>query len=334
MKRNEPPVGDAEDHRPSPGSRRIHALFLGFARAQSYIRLCIGIPVQFSKMPSDMGLRHAKIACAPGAATDDVKAIAGPDRRGDGRRAPQFLARHAREHARRIAVLRAKRTSAESRSRCCRTCGARRSAPAGPSPRTIAGGRDGDAPSRAARRIPAQSPSNTQGLAADLQPGDPCHRRRPHRPASRRRSRAAASSVPVSRRARCARQGVYLPVEARPATGADREGQASTWRTGWRWASTTSRCRSCGAPTTCACVREICEAWGRPTPVIAKIETPDAVENLEASSRASDGVMVARGDLGVEFPPERVPGHPAADHRACARRSSARSSSRPRCSSR
>ena len=54
-------------------------------------------------------------------------------------------------------------------------------------------------------------------------------------------------------------------------------------------------------------IREICTAWGAPTPVIAKIETLDAVENLESIVAASDGVMVARGDLGVEFPPERVP---------------------------
>jgi len=54
-------------------------------------------------------------------------------------------------------------------------------------------------------------------------------------------------------------------------------------------------------------VREICQEWGQPTPIIAKIETPDAVENLESVVAASDGVMVARGDLGVEFPPERVP---------------------------
>jgi pyruvate kinase len=54
-------------------------------------------------------------------------------------------------------------------------------------------------------------------------------------------------------------------------------------------------------------IRDICAAWGAPTPVIAKIETPDAVENLESVVAASDGVMVARGDLGVEFPPERVP---------------------------
>ena len=54
-------------------------------------------------------------------------------------------------------------------------------------------------------------------------------------------------------------------------------------------------------------VREICAAYNKPTPIIAKIETPDAVENLESVIAASDGVMVARGDLGVEFPPERVP---------------------------
>jgi pyruvate kinase len=54
-------------------------------------------------------------------------------------------------------------------------------------------------------------------------------------------------------------------------------------------------------------VREICQAWGAPTPIIAKIETPDAIENLESVVAASDGVMVARGDLGVEFPPEQVP---------------------------
>jgi pyruvate kinase len=54
-------------------------------------------------------------------------------------------------------------------------------------------------------------------------------------------------------------------------------------------------------------VRDIASEWGQPTPVVAKIETPDAIENLESIIAASDGVMVARGDLGVEFPPERVP---------------------------
>lgn len=42
-------------------------------------------------------------------------------------------------------------------------------------------------------------------------------------------------------------------------------------------------------------------------PLIAKLERPEALENLEAIIDASDGVMVARGDLGVEMPPETVP---------------------------
>jgi pyruvate kinase len=42
-------------------------------------------------------------------------------------------------------------------------------------------------------------------------------------------------------------------------------------------------------------------------PVIAKLEKPEAVSNLEAIVLAFDGVMVARGDLGVELPLEQVP---------------------------
>ncbi len=54
-------------------------------------------------------------------------------------------------------------------------------------------------------------------------------------------------------------------------------------------------------------LREICERRGRPTPIIAKIETPAAVERLDSIVRAADAAMVARGDLGVELPPETVP---------------------------
>ncbi len=43
------------------------------------------------------------------------------------------------------------------------------------------------------------------------------------------------------------------------------------------------------------------------TPLIAKIEKPQAVEALEAITAVSDGVMIARGDLGVELPLERLP---------------------------
>jgi pyruvate kinase len=54
-------------------------------------------------------------------------------------------------------------------------------------------------------------------------------------------------------------------------------------------------------------LKALCLALGRPTPVVAKIETPAAVEALDAIAAASDALMVARGDLGVELPPEQVP---------------------------
>ncbi len=46
---------------------------------------------------------------------------------------------------------------------------------------------------------------------------------------------------------------------------------------------------------------------GADTPVIAKLEKPQAIENLDAILEVARGVMVARGDLGVEVPPEKVP---------------------------
>ena len=54
-------------------------------------------------------------------------------------------------------------------------------------------------------------------------------------------------------------------------------------------------------------VKKIIAAAGNDTPVIAKLEKPQAIENLEEILEIADGVMVARGDLGVEVAPEKVP---------------------------
>lgn len=55
-------------------------------------------------------------------------------------------------------------------------------------------------------------------------------------------------------------------------------------------------------------LKQLLKEEGAPeTPVIAKIEKPQAIANLEAILDATDGVMVARGDLGVEMKAEKVP---------------------------
>ena len=54
-------------------------------------------------------------------------------------------------------------------------------------------------------------------------------------------------------------------------------------------------------------VKNIIAERGFNIPVIAKLEKPQAIDNLEAIFEVTDGVMVARGDLGVEVAPEKVP---------------------------
>ena len=61
------------------------------------------------------------------------------------------------------------------------------------------------------------------------------------------------------------------------------------------------------SPSDVELVHEVMDRVGRRVPVIAKLEKPEAIDNLEAIVLAFDAIMVARGDLGVELPLEQVP---------------------------
>jgi pyruvate kinase len=60
-------------------------------------------------------------------------------------------------------------------------------------------------------------------------------------------------------------------------------------------------------PDDCDTARRIMRAANADLPLIAKIERPQALDHLDAILRAADGVMVARGDLGLECPLEQIP---------------------------
>jgi pyruvate kinase len=66
-------------------------------------------------------------------------------------------------------------------------------------------------------------------------------------------------------------------------------------------------------------IKRIIAAKGKDTPVIAKIEKPEALRNFKKILEVTDAVMVARGDLGVEIEPEKVPVYQKKIIQACNR---------------
>ncbi len=145
--------------------------------------------------------------------------------------------------------------------------------------------------------------------------GDPRRAiRRPH-PARRRAARAEGDRPrrdqpprPGHRPAGCScrARGSVCPTPAsacRPSPTRTRPMRPLPWSRG----SIISPCPLSAPPPTCVTCATGSQARGADTPIIAKIEKPEALDCIEEILAASDGLMVARGDLGVEAPAELVP---------------------------
>lgn len=102
------------------------------------------------------------------------------------------------------------------------------------------------------------------------------------------------------------RKGVNLPgveVSARSLTDKDLEDVETMVDLGVDWIALSFVRR----PADVREIRERIRSLQGSQPIIAKLERPEAIEDLEAIVAVTDAVMVARGDLGVEIGPERVP---------------------------
>jgi pyruvate kinase len=159
----------------------------------------------------------------------------------------------------------------------------------------------------ATRAPPPEIPVVYEQLADDLDPGD------------RVLLDDGAIELEVrsveGRRIRCvvcrggtirSRKGVNLPgvrVSAPSLTPKDREDLAAAVGAGVDYVALSFVRR----PADVTDAKRAIAALGAGTPVIAKLERREAIEHLDGIVEASDAVMVARGDLGVELAPEKVP---------------------------
>lgn len=122
-------------------------------------------------------------------------------------------------------------------------------------------------------------------------------------------SRASESEVVarvVAGQTAKSRKGVNLPgveVSAPSITEKDVEDLKVAVELGCDWLALSFVRRAADIEQARALVRK----HGGEAPLVAKLERPEAIDNLQSIVTATDAVMVARGDLGVEIGPERVP---------------------------
>ncbi len=95
--------------------------------------------------------------------------------------------------------------------------------------------------------------------------------------------------------------GVYLSIKA--LTSKDKQDLMFGLDQGVDWVALSFVCK----PEDILEIKDLIASAGKSVPVIAKIEKHEAIEQMEAILSLCDGVMVARGDLGVELPAEDVP---------------------------
>ena len=254
-------------------------------------------------------VRRAKIVCTIGPACDDQATLEQLIRAGMDVARLNFSHGSHEEHARRFATVRAAAEACDKpvailqdlcgpKIRCGRFPGGTFEVAANSTVTLVEDGKDA---------APGEIPIAYEGLAEDLSPGDVVLLDDGRvcvtvTEIAGRRVRAVVSQGGVLRD----RVGVHLPARrVRIATLTEKDKADLNFGLGlgidYVALSFVRHADDVGL------VREIAEAWGRPTPVVSKIETPGAIDHLEAIILASDAVMVARGDLGVEFNPERVP---------------------------
>jgi pyruvate kinase len=102
------------------------------------------------------------------------------------------------------------------------------------------------------------------------------------------------------------RKGVNLPgvdVSAKSMTDKDREDVKTMIDIGVDWVAMSFVRRAEDVTE----VQDLIRSHGGQQPLVSKLERPEAVDNLEEIVAVTDAIMVARGDLGVEVGPERVP---------------------------